>query len=53
MKTIKGTVVLFITKQQINYQFNYWIVLLKTLLIIYPKNDKQNIIIKKCTCSVK
>ena len=26
-------------------------VLLKTLFIIYPKNDKQNIVIKVCSCS--
>ena len=28
-------------------------VLLKTLLIIYPKNDKQDIVIKVCKCSTK
>ena len=27
-------------------------VLLKTLLIIYPKNDKENIVIKVCSGSI-
>ena len=41
MEAMKGTVVSFITKQQINYQ-NIKMVLLKTLLIIYAKNDKKH-----------
>ena len=41
MEAMKGTVVSFITKQQINYQ-NIKMVLLKTLLIIYAKNSVQS-----------
>ena len=38
----KGTLVSFTRKQQLNYQFSIKMVLLKTLLIIYLKNLKQN-----------
>ena len=41
MEAMKGTVVSFITKQQINYQ-NIKMVLLKTLLIVYTKNEKKH-----------
>ena len=34
-------------EKQMNYRFNIKMVLLKTLLTIYPKNDKQNNIIYK------
>ena len=37
-----------ISEKQMNYRFNIKVVLLKTVLTIYPKNDKQNIVIKVC-----
>ena len=38
-----------VSEKQMNYRFNIKMVLLKTLLTIYPKNDKQNIVIKVCS----
>ena len=40
-----------VSEKQMNYRFNMKMVLLKTLLTIYPKNDKQNIVIKVCKIS--
>ena len=40
-------------KHQMNYRFNIKKVLLKTVLIIYTKNDKQSILIKVCSRSTK
>ena len=40
-----------VSEKQMNYWFNVTMVLLKTLLTIYPKNDKQNIVIKVCSHS--
>ena len=40
-----------VSEKQMNYRFNIKMVLLKTLLTIYPKNDKQNIVIKVCKIS--
>ena len=40
-----------VSEKQMNYRFNIKMVLLKTLLTIYPKNDKQNIAIKVCSHS--
>ena len=37
-----------VSEKQMNYWFNIKMVLLKTLLTIYPKNEKQNILIKVC-----
>ena len=40
-----------VSEKQMNYHFNIKLVLLKTLLTIYPKNDKENIVIKVCEIS--
>ena len=40
-----------VSEKQINYRFNIKMVLFKTLLAIYPKSDKQNIVIKVCKIS--
>ena len=40
-----------VSEKQMNYRFNIKMVLLKTFLTIYPKNDKQNIVIKVCKIS--
>ena len=40
-----------VSEKQMNYRFNIKMVLLKTLLTIYPKNDKENIVIKVCKIS--
>ena len=43
-------------KQQLNSRFNIKngvTGILETLLIIYPKNDKQNLVIKVCSSSTK
>ena len=39
------------SEKQMNYRFNIKMVLLKTLFTIYPKIDKQNIVIKVCKIS--
>ena len=38
-----------VSEKQMNYRFNMKTVLLKTLLTIYPNNDKQNIVKKVCS----
>ena len=40
-----------VSEKQMNYRFNIKMVLLKTLLTVYPKIDKQNIVIKVCKIS--
>ena len=40
-----------VSEKQMNCHFNIKLVLLKTLLTIYPKNDKENIVIKVCEIS--
>ena len=40
-----------VSEKQMNYQFNIKLVLLKILLPIYPKNDKENMVIKVCETS--
>ena len=40
-----------VSEKQMCYGFNRKMVLLKTLLTIYPKNDKPNIVIKVCSHS--
>ena len=40
-----------VSEKQMNYRFNIKMVLLKSLLTIYTKNDKQNVVTKVCKIS--